>query len=115
MIHSAKSRVRAILFVVFIALALAPPAAVGQTSPVTVVLEPRVFAALNAHGSGVTYRYAAMAALYLAETRGYPPLMGFYTALRDSRDRGLAFQRAVGIALEEFTTDYKAHLDRLLQ
>lgn len=77
--------------------------------------EPSWFAALNVHGSGVTYRYAAMAGLYLAETKGYPPLMGFYAALRDSRDRALAFQRVVGVTLEEFTTDYRAHLDRLLQ
>lgn len=80
-----------------------------------IVTEPSWFAALNVHGSGVTYRYAAMAVLYLAETRGYPPLMGFYAALRDSRDRALAFQRVVGVTLEEFTTDYRAHLDRLLQ
>ena len=80
-----------------------------------IITEPSWFAALNAHGSGVTYRYAGMAALYLAETRGYPALIGFYAALRDSRDRGLAFQRAAGVTLEEFTTDYKAHLDRLLQ
>lgn len=80
-----------------------------------IVTEPSWFAALTVHGSGVTYRYAGMAALYLAETRGYPPLMGFFAALRDNRERAPAFQRAAGITLEDFTTDYKAHLDRLLQ
>lgn len=73
------------------------------------------FAALNAHGAAVTYRYAGMAALYLAETKGYPPLMGFFAALRDTRERAPAFQRAAGITLDEFTHEYKVHLERLLQ
>jgi hypothetical protein len=56
-----------------------------------------------------------MAALYLAETKGYAPLMGFFAVLRDTRDRALAFQRAAGINLDEFRVEFGAHLDRLLQ
>ncbi len=73
------------------------------------------FTALDTYGSAVTYRSAAMATLYAAETKGYAPLIAYYQALRDTRDRAQAFQRAIGVTLEEFTTDYKAHLDRVLQ
>jgi hypothetical protein len=56
-----------------------------------------------------------MAALYLAEIRGYPPLMAFFAALRDAREPEPAFQRAAGMRLEEFVVEYRAHLDRWLQ
>lgn len=80
-----------------------------------IVTEPTWFAALTVHGAGVTYRYAGIAALYLAETRGYPTLMAYFAALRDTRGPGPAFQRAVGVTLDEFTAEYRAYIDRLLQ
>lgn len=64
------------------------------------------FAAMDAHGSVVTYGTAATAVLLLVQWKGYRPLFAYFSALRQGVSPEEAFYRAFGARVGDFEKQF---------